>query len=325
MGFSQYQKVVDKIDVDYGGVGGLITGSPGCGKSNLMARMAIIDVRNGLRVIWRAKETCQWAIFTYTDTPIEFWIKEGLEVKVFDRKKRKTFELEEFGAVNYWKKPNQIVSGIKKGRINVIQTIPVNQLSSAQHKLFIKDWIGINIALTKKQFPGPVSEYFDEVEDLVPESKPGFYRMALGVANAQKELRKNDIHFFGASHGLTEIFWVMRNKIPWKIYMRGASPDKNSKVYQSAIDKLKPGEAWIEERTFEKVYFKFVGKPKNMFDKIKLPRKLKASIKKKDTEKFETLESYIHRRVKEGATYQEISNETQKTAARIAQILNENK
>ena len=40
---------------------------------------------------------------------------------------------------------------------------------------------------------------------------------------------------------------------------------------------------------------------------------------------FETLEVYIHRRVKEGATYQEISNETQKTPARIAQILNENK
>lgn len=329
MEYTEFENVVLKKDIDYGGIGSLLTGKPGCGKTNVMARMALTDIKKNIKVIWRAKDTCQWSVFLGVHAKLVFWMKRGVSYKIINREKSREETLSMYGKINRWEHPEEIIEGIEKGVINVVMTIPSNEEREEQHKMFVEDWNLILKAATKKRYPDPISIYFDEVEDLAPESKPGFYKKSLAIAGKQKELRKNKIHFTGATHRTTEIFWVMRNKLPWKIYMHGATPLKHSNVFQKSIDKLEPGYAFIEDRSFQKVYFKFVGKPKDIFMEMELAKNIEKEIEKKEKETWnrerESLFMFAERLRKDGFSDKEIAKRADVSRQRIQEILNEEK
>lgn len=254
--------VIDKGYEDYGGVSSLITGTPGCGKTNTICKMCIMDLGKNI-VVWRAKNTCQWAIFMNNDCKLVFWLHKDVEYKLIDRDKKKTVKFEDFGEVRYWNNPEDLVSNLLKGKINIVY-VKNNVMAEREQMRFIDDWNRIFLAMLSRIYIYPISLHFDEMEDLAPESKPGFYTRVTEVANNIKEFRKNFIHFNGAVHKETEIFWIVRNKIPWMIKMKGSKKNKNSKLYRGALQKLQPGEAYIEDdNRFDWITFSFLGKPRN--------------------------------------------------------------
>lgn len=89
--------------------------------------------------------------------------------------------------------------------------------------------------------------------------------------NKEKEFRKNWMHFTGEAHKETEIFWMVRNKIPWFIRMLGSKKQRNSKLFRGALQKLKIGEAYIEDdNRFDFIKFSLIGMPRNFVLKCKL-------------------------------------------------------
>jgi hypothetical protein len=263
--------VVDKKNKDFGGVSSLTIGTPGCGKTNTLCKMCIIDLDKSI-VVWRAKNTCQWAIFLNTKCNIVFWLHKDVKYKLIDRDKEREVKFKDFGEVRYWDDPEYLVENLAHGKINVIY-VKHNVTVESEQRKFIDEWNSIFSAMLLRNYIYPISIHFDEMEDLAPESKPGFYTRVTEVANNIKEFRKNWIHFNGATHKDTEIFWVVRNKIPWKIKMKGSKKDKNSKLYRGTLSKLNPGEAYIEDdHRFDFIKFSFLGKPRNFILKTKLKK-----------------------------------------------------
>lgn len=320
----EYEKLFTKRDPDYGGVGCLITGWPGCGKTNALGLIAFNEFKAGNIVLWRAKSTCQWTVLLNKTDNLVFWLKEGLEYKLIDRNKAQEIDINDVVKVNTWKSPKQLVERLNKNKINIVQTIPVNPDWSAQHGKFISEWINIMKYLCERYYSTPVSLIFDEFEDLAPEGK--FFGKASMVSEMTKELRKNNVNYFGATHRTTEIFWKILNKIPWNIYMSGAIPFKKSKVLRSATNKLKQGQAIIEGQRFEWMNFKFIGKERNYRAIIKLSEKELDKLKEED-KKIEMKKNYevylmIYKDVKENNLSQvEAAKKYKLTHQRISQII----
>lgn len=254
--------VYDKKDKDFGGVSSLMVGTPGCGKTNAICKMCMADLKNSI-VVWRGKDMCQWTIFLNTACRLVFWLHNEVAYELIDRDTQRVADFRSYGEVRYWNNPEDMVSGLEKGKINVVY-VKHGIDTESEHYKFINDWNMIFKAMRSRIYPDAISLHFDETEDLAPESKPGFYTKVTEAANHIKEFRKNWIHFNGAVHKETEIFWIVRNKIPWVIRMRGAKPNKNSKLYKGALQKLNVGEAYIEDdNRFDKIKFSLIGKPRN--------------------------------------------------------------
>ena len=322
----EIEKVFENRDKNYGGVGVLITGLPGCGKTNAHARIALKELKMGNIVVWRAKDTCQWTILLNKTDKLVFWLKEGLEYKLIDRNKGKEINLEDIMKVNRWSQARTLVKNLNRKKINIIQATPVNPDWAAQHGKFINEWIRIMREMCKRYYATTISMLFGEFEDLAPEGK--FFRKASMVSDTTKELRKNDVNYFLDTHRTTEIFWKVLNKIPWHIYMTGATPIKKSKVYPETTQKLRAGQAIIEGQRFERMNFKFVGLERNYRAIIKLSskmvHKLKEQERKADIKKNFELYNLIYKDMKENNMSQvEAGKKYNLTHQRISQIINE--
>ena len=286
---SELTRVLKDRDPAYGGVSVLTTGDPGCGKSNALASIALKDFKKGNIVMWRGKNTCQWSILTYKTKKLKFWFKEGLTYKLIKRIKKKNSlgkkkysSFKYFGKVETYKDEKDLINRVDNEYINIIQTTPHSTKSNAQTKEFIREWIDILDEMISRFYDDPITLIYDEYEDFAPAAKKGTYRLVNQVGDIQKELRKHDIHFFGATHKVTEIFHVVLNKIPWMIYMKGARPRAGSRVYRKSTMKLKAGEAIIDGQRFTNFKFKFVGQAKKFTSEIHLPQKTMEKFQKED-------------------------------------------
>jgi hypothetical protein len=113
--------------------------------------------------------------------------------------------------------------------------------------------------LTERDWDIWVTILFDEWEDLAPMSESGFWSINLSVAGIQKEMRKNYVSSFYATHNPSEVFWSVLNKIPFTIYMRGSKPRKHSRIFPRVLNKLDTGSALIESNTWSEIRFEFKG------------------------------------------------------------------
>lgn len=261
--------VFDKKDPNYGGVSSLAVGTPGCGKTNALGRMCIEDYKK-MRTVWRGKKTCQWTFFLDGGHPLVFWMPDDVDYQLLNRERKEPDRLEDYGEVRRYGDAEELVEGLQKGRINVVYARH-GVANNEENLRFIDDWNEIFEAMTDRLYPNPISIYFIEFKDLAPESKAGYYERVTEYENKHKEFRKNWMHFSGEAHKETEIFWMVRDKIPWFIRMLGSKKDRNSKLYRGALQKLKVGEAYIEDdNRFDFIRFSLIGNPRNFVLKCKL-------------------------------------------------------
>lgn len=277
----EYEKLFTKRDMKHGGVSALITGEPGCGKSNALVEISTKEIGKSI-LIWRMKNSCQWSIFTNTKCKLIFHLKAGLEYNLFNKYRGRASKFCGYGTVKKWKTPEELISNLDIDSVNVVQTLPYSAKSNAQQKFFVKEWIEIFDALVWRRSITPVTLIFDELEDLCPLGKSGFHHSNQQVADTLKEMRKTHINFFGATHRCTEIHWTLLNKIQWMIYMKGAKPRNGSSVYKKRPPKLKIGHAIIEGSFYEPFKFKLVGQEKCLLCEIKIPENKVEEFTKED-------------------------------------------
>lgn len=253
----------------YGGVCALLTGGTGSGKTNALGRIGMTRLEAFDEIIvWRSKDTCQWNIFIDQPVKLILWRHENVGYELFDRKTGLTLKAEKyFKEIKTWSDPKELVRRLGsegQGVINVVQTIPASPTNLTQQLMFSKSWLRILECLKNRRWARWVTVCFDEIEDTVPQNRQGMYEVNLGYAQLIKELRKNKINFYGSAHGITEVDWRVRNKMPWAVYMKGTKPLKESKVKEDSIKKLSIGEAFVEATNFEKFSFVMVGKDKEI-------------------------------------------------------------
>lgn len=257
----QLKKVLLERDghVD-GGVDVFLVGMPNCGKTNGLARVAIANKSNyGDVIVWRGSQDCQWTYFNAYDEKMVFWMHEGLDFKLVDRKAEKYVPLEDHvWKIKTWKDPVKLVSRLDKRHINIIQTTPYTPINPAQHLEFCKQWNRIFHALNYRIWGAPVTLCFDELEDVVPEGQgKDFWNVELSLAGSIRSFRKNGISSFSAIHSVEEVHWRVSKKVRWKVYMQGANLPSKSKLKVNT-SRLDPGWGFIEgPGGFEKFKFDF--------------------------------------------------------------------
>lgn len=323
---TEQDKVLDDRDPDYGGVGCLISGSPGCGKTTVMAAIALKELKRGNIVVWRAKDTCQWSILLNKTDRMVFWLRKGLDFRMMDRENERNVRIDSMLPVRVWNTPKQLVNSLDRSRINIIQNMPVNPAWAAQHIKFITEWTKILQEMCIRPYAQAITLLFDEVEDLAPEGK--FYGKTSMVSDMIKELRKNNVNFFMATQRIHEIYWKMLNKIPWNMYMYGATPLKKSPVMASAIRKLKPGQAYLDGQRFERIAFPMVGREKNYRAVITMTKEERAELKRmeevtnirKNKEWYHALYDDVR---KNHMTQNEAARKYSMTQQRVSQIIKE--
>ena len=282
----EYEKLFTKRNMKLGGVSALLTGEPGCGKSNAMVRIATKESKNDI-LVWRMKNSCQWSIFTHTKCKLIFHLKEGLEYNLFNKYRGTKTKFGGYGRVKRWKSPENLLFNLEPGCINVVQTLPYSAKSNAQQRAFVREWIEIFDVFLWRKSMTPISIFFDETEDLCPLGKTGFHHTNTQVTDLLKEMRKTRINFFAATQRATELHWTLLNKIQWMIYMRGAKPRAGSSVYVKRLGKLKTGYSVIEGTTFESFKFNFVGQDKYLLCDVKIPEDKLEEFTKEDEKERE--------------------------------------
>jgi hypothetical protein len=267
----EHERLFSKRNPKHGGVSALLTGEPGCGKSNALALIASKETDKKIYLIWRMKNTCQWSIITHTKCKLLFHLKAGLEYKLFNKQTDNYSKFGAYGRVKKWTSPEELILNLELGCVNVVQTLPHSAKSNAQQRAFVRDWIEIFDALVWRKSMVPVTLIFDEVEDLCPFGKTGFFHTNTQVTDILKEMRKTHINFFAATHRATEIHWTFLNKIQWMIYMKGAKPRQGSSIYAKRPAKLPLGHAIIEGSFYEDFKFSFVGEEKHLLCEVTIP------------------------------------------------------
>jgi len=247
------------------GVDVLISGGPGCGKTNAIAKTAIKNYNKyGDIIVWRGETNCQFSMLkNASDAPnLVLWLQEGLDYNL-DKDGEEVDLYEYFDEVNRWNDSLSMANNFYKDKINVIQTVPWTTADSEQFKRFCSIWEDIFQALNEREkISQHLSFFYDEFQDLAPQEGSGrIWHILETLKGEQKNFRKNHISSFYVCHKFSEVHHFLRSKIRWSIYMKGGIPDSNSNIDYEGCKKLEKGRAYIEGSDWERFKFKKTGNP----------------------------------------------------------------
>lgn len=269
--------LLERGSIEVGGVECLIAGGQGCGKTTTLCQISIENMeRYGDVIIWRGSEDCQWTLFLNAKKEINYLPKSDLEIEFFSRKTGKTENILDYIAkVNPWSDIHELIDKLDPERINVIEMAPMNMLNTRQYMEFVLSWLDFFEKLIKRRTGRPVSVYFDEFEDFVPEyPMKELFVIDRMISYCIRGFRKNDISLFAAVHNINDVYHLARKKMRWKMYMRGSRALKGSRITINLND-LEIGTAVLESGKFERFKWRPLGRE----------RGLRAIIRKKATEK----------------------------------------
>lgn len=258
----EVEKII-KGNKEGNGIEAVLVGSQGCGKTNGLVQIALErkEKTNDV-IVWRGTEDCQWSYLLNYDAKLKFWLKSGLNYNLIDRKKEKKTDIHKFvDDLEYWNDPRELVKKLDNNYINIIQTTPHS--TNLEITLnFCKEWKILFEEFSKRIWKRGITLLFDELRDLAKPGRSGeFWKLMISLGSALRKGRKNGISYFFSAHDIADVFWDVRNKIRWKIYMRGSKQEGDSSVW-GKLHNLKDGEGIVEAEEFEPFRFFYNGDEK---------------------------------------------------------------
>jgi hypothetical protein len=172
-----------------------------------------------------------------------------------------------FVDVKFFVGHNQLLGHVRKckDKINVVYLEPGKwgEFLSRLPKRSSLEWISI---------------FFDEIEDIFPEfASKEYWQMCKQLADSLKYYGQTLTNLIAATQQHTSLNWMIRDKMMYRIYLRGSKVEAHSRLKQYAIDNLKVGEAYICGCEFQKFRFSRIYNPNR--------RWLKAYFRRKSSEK----------------------------------------
>jgi len=200
---------------------------------------SILDRVRAEKLFWRGQISCQWARIP-EEVPKIVWISDSLDLEFTVDRGGFTEQKKRFSTVE------ELVDSADPQSVNVVYT---------ENALKLIDLV--RYLVFDKPYTSWASVFCDEWEDIAPLNMPSPYREHVNrLKNALKEARKRRVSFYGATQQRSEIDWQCLNKVMYWLFLKGAKPPGDSRVWQRAIDGLGMGEAFFTDRSlFERIKF----------------------------------------------------------------------
>jgi len=102
-----------------------------------------------------------------------------------------------------------------------------------------------------------LSLFIDELDDIIPPWPRGrLWRMVEGAVQGIEDFRKALINFVFTAQQKRRLYYGVRDMTMYRIYLSGASKEKEDRVPQSLLDHLGLGKGVIARGTWEPIRFR---------------------------------------------------------------------
>jgi len=233
-----------KRDINIGGISAVILGALGAGKTTLLLRLAERLMNRDI-VIWRMMYSCQFQRFPQQEKIILYFLEEDYKKAEFrDLKTGKKVNIEDMYRVVTANSFKRLYTKMKTRHLNVLYLDNDAWYRFMEYLIYRYDnrWISL---------------MFDEFKDLAP-SYPTReqWTKVWELDKIIREFRKRCISIYIVIHDPNDLFYAIRDKFMFRIYLKGAKRIRKSQVWQRAINKLELGQAIVEGNSYEWMTFR---------------------------------------------------------------------
>jgi len=217
-----------------------ILGPQGTGKTSLMLNYAcrIMEENPNEIVIWKDSYQAQCQFNRLKD--FELFAEDGVELQFRDIYKDKILDL----PVTIFKDNKDLMNKVSAQQLNVV---------------YVKDEVIGYIKLINylRRHAGWQSIFVDEYKDIAPLNESGLRHRLIGALGKEmSNIRKGLVSMFCNTQAKSQIDWRVRGSFMVYTYLSGAKKDSHSSVYQTAINNLNKGAAWLSwEGKFGKIFY----------------------------------------------------------------------
>mgnify|MGYP000374325256 CR=1 FL=1 len=229
-----------------GGVLTLIQGKPGSGKTSLLLYLIskkIYDTSKKLYehdiLIWRGMYSCEFQRYPDQSKIIIHFLEHDFQnTKFYDKRTEKEIDIEDQYKVKIARDIINLYYNLKrsKGNVNVLYLYRSDWYDFFEYIVYIRpdmEWISL---------------FFDEFRDIAPPYPNKIeFEYLLRLEPIIREIRKMRISLYVGVHMNTDIYYLIKEKFQYWIYLAGAKRPKYTEVYQKAINSLKPGQAIVDD------------------------------------------------------------------------------
>ena len=221
-----------------------IMGSYGAGKTVLMQRIAREKLAMGDMVIVRSKRKDTWQVFANTSR-VNIIAQQAVGELRLDAQLTNKAEADGLNEmeINYCNGPDNAITMLKSGEINVIITSNMRHVSEAAWWTLFFHYL----AMTKRV--GFTSIFMDELHELFPDGlESDVFHFVQPFVESIDNFRKSMVNFYFSTHDKDKLFYKIFNTAHYKIFMNGAKVmRRGSRIRsQGLLDRLNRGEGVLE-------------------------------------------------------------------------------
>lgn len=290
-----YNNVV-KQSSSYGGFYGVLTGTPGSGKTTLMQQLAgdlrFWDAKTGKyfphTVIWRGRPLDYWTrwhpgVVTHDgyERALRIHISPS-EIIKFRWENGQEYPADIGRNVYYYTSMEELYKNLAVSGFNIVYEPSNYSFGPGIISLLEKKAIKKLKDLHKQEAPQlfwyellyflyyrrkklhPIAVFMDEADEVFPHSASGVhYHLLDHFRQSLRDLRKNNMSMFLSVHSWDDLYYAVRNKTQVRFWMPGAVlPKRGTAVKSEGPIRMPKGWAYIDSTFWGK--FQFARPPKYM-------------------------------------------------------------